>query len=361
MPSRWKQAMLFGIAVASGVALLLVMTLSMSNLDDFDRPDVPQREISFSQGGHVLQGTLYDASKSGPIVLLVHGDGAQDRTSDGGYLPMINALTDVGISVFSWDKPGVAASSGNWLDQSMQDRAAETVAALHALRALPGAGARPLGLVGFSQAGWVLPRVPSLTEEASFLVFVGAAVSWQEQGAYYATRRLEREGLSAGEIAMLVQAQKARNLISFAPTTSHADYLALERKAGVADRDLMSKARFGFVQRSFDEDVRGPLPGLALPGLVLSGEGDLNVAARQTVSVYRAALAETNPHNRFELVPGASHSLFVSRHYNYQLPTQWPVSTQARFLLSGRKAYAPQVLDTLADWIATVSLSPAGP
>ena len=350
-----KRTFIFGITVVLGVALLLFLTLSMSNVSDFDLPDVTMREISFRQGGNVLHGTLYDASARGPIVLLVHGDGAQNRTSDGGYLPLVNALIDAGISVFSWDKPGVAASKGNWLDQTMQDRAGETVAALAMLRALPGVEGRAVGLIGFSQAGWVLPRVPRLTPDVSFLVFIGAAVSWQEQGAYYATRRLEGEGQSVAMIATFVQTQKARNLVSFDPSTSYVDYIALERKAGTADAALMSEGRFLFVQRSFDEDVRDLLPGLALPLLVLSGADDLNVDAHQTVSVYSATLAGANPHNQFELVPGATHSLLISEHYNFQLAEQWPVSAQARFTLSGRNAYAPRVLTTLTDWITTVS------
>jgi fermentation-respiration switch protein FrsA (DUF1100 family) len=337
-----------------------VAVLTLSNVADFDPPDVPTRDVSFEQGGHVLQGTLYDAAPDGPIALLVHGDGAQDRTSDSGYLPLINTLTDAGISVFSWDKPGVGASTGNWLDQGMQDRAAEAVAAMAALRALPGAEGRAIGLIGFSQGGWVLPRVPGLTKDAAFLVLIGGAVSWQEQGAYYTTRRLEGEGQSAETIAEVLQAQAARNRISFAPSAIYSDYLEVERKAGTPPDTLMSEGRFGFVKRSFAEDVRGLLPGLGVPGhalpvLVLSGADDLNVDAAQTVSVYSAALSGANPHNRFMLVPGATHSLFVADHYNFQLPSQWPALAQGRFLLAGRNAYASQVLVTLTDWITRVS------
>jgi pimeloyl-ACP methyl ester carboxylesterase len=356
MPRMTKWTALFGIVALLGVAALLVLT--QSNVADFDPPDVTTRDVSFQQGGHVLHGTLYEASTDGPIALLVHGDAAQDRTSDGGYLPMINTLTEAGISVFSWDKPGVGASSGDWLDQGMQDRAAEAVAALAALRATPAMEKRTLGLIGFSQAGWVLPRVPTLTKDAAFLVLIGAAVSWQEQGAYYTTRRLEAEGQSPAMIAEVLQAQQARALISFAPAATYADYLEVERQAGTPDDALMTEARFGFVQRNFAEDVRGLLPGLALPVLVLSGADDLNVDGAPTVSVYIAALAGANPHNRFVLVPGATHSLLQAAHYNYQLTTQWTAMAQTRFLLSGRDAYAPQVLTTLTDWITTVSTGP---
>ncbi len=358
MPRVTRWTALIGIAGMLGVVVLLA--LALSHVADFDPPDVTIRDVSFEQGGHVLQGTLYDASNDGPIALLVHGDAAQDRTSEGGYLPMVNTLTDARISVFSWDKPGVGASTGDWLDQGMQDRAAEAVAALAALRSLPGMEKRTIGLIGFSQGGWVVPRVPGLTKDAAFLVLIGAAVSWQEQGAYYTNRRLEAEGQTPAMIAKVLQAQQERYLISFAPGASYADYLKVERQAGTPEDALMTEARFGFVQRSFTQDVRGFLPGLTLPVLVLSGADDLNVDGAQTVSVYCAALAGANPHNRFVLVPGATHSLLQAAHFNYQLPTQWTAVAQARFLLSGRDAYAPEVLTTLADWITTVSV-PASP
>jgi len=46
--------------------------------------------------------------------------------------------------VFSWDKPGVGASTGNWLHQSMSDRADETLSAINALWQVPGDGQRPV-------------------------------------------------------------------------------------------------------------------------------------------------------------------------------------------------------------------------
>ncbi|MGL9751641.1 MAG: alpha/beta hydrolase family protein [Symbiopectobacterium sp.] len=80
---------------------------------------------------------LPDNKHNQPVVLLVHGDGAQDSWSDGGHLPLVNTLVAQGIGVVSWDKPGVAASTSNWLAQTLRDRADEVVAALHALSARP--------------------------------------------------------------------------------------------------------------------------------------------------------------------------------------------------------------------------------
>ncbi|VCU61916.1 hypothetical protein EPIB2_993 [Tritonibacter mobilis] len=37
-------------------------------------------------------------------------------------------MADASIGVLFWDKAGVGASTGNWLNQSMEDRANEALA-----------------------------------------------------------------------------------------------------------------------------------------------------------------------------------------------------------------------------------------
>ena len=354
MGSRLLRAVWIGGVLAGVAVLALTLILGLSRLSDFEPPEVTLHEVSFGHAGNVLHGTLYDAPGNGPVVLFVHGDAAQDRTSGGGYLPLVNALTDAGLSVFSWDKPGVGQSDGNWLDQSMQDRAGEVAGALAALRTLPVTQGRKLGLLGFSQAGWVLPRVPALTGDATFLILIGPAISWQEQAGYYSARRLEREGRSAAEIADRLQSDQARDRALFAASMTYQDYVDLERRAGKVEADLMTEARFGFVRRNFPEDARDHLAGLTLPILVLSGAEDLNVDPQQTIAVYTATLAHANPQNRFHLVPGATHSLLKADRFNYQLPDQWPVGAKARFLLLGRDAYVPGVLAMVSEWISAL-------
>jgi hypothetical protein len=170
-------------------------------LSDFDLTGHSIREVSFELDDAVLSGTLVmpmDATNP-PIALIVHGDGAQDRFSAGGALPLINALVDAGIGVFTWDKAGVGESTGNWLDQTMEGRADEALAALQAISALDDTNLDQVGFLGFSQAGWVLPRVANQIVPA-FTVLVGGAVSWRDQGTYYNRVRMGSEGVAEEEI-----------------------------------------------------------------------------------------------------------------------------------------------------------------
>lgn len=70
----------------------LVCSLSIFvyiRLSDFDLSDYSeQRSITFRHHHHILQGTLILPSdkKNPPVVLIVHGDAAQDRWSYSGYM-----------------------------------------------------------------------------------------------------------------------------------------------------------------------------------------------------------------------------------------------------------------------------------
>ena len=348
---RGKWLLRTAVSLLATVALLAGVALARSRIADFELPAVPATNIGFEHGGATLLGTLLAPSETGPILLIVHGDGAQDRWSDTGYLPLINALVDAGVSVFSWDKPGVGASSGNWLSQSMQDRAAEAAKALDAIRAQPGNEARHIGFLGFSQAGWVLPRVPSLTEEADFLVLIGPAINWQDQGRYFTTVRLSRAGRSSDQIAIELDSQVKDDQRRFGPGVTYPDDVASERALGRHKNDNLTEDRSGFIRLNHNEDAREHIARLTLPVLVVMGEDDLNVDPRETVSVYRELIGVRHPQNRIRLIPGATHSLLDARYYNFQLPAQWPFDAKVRFALAGRDAYAPGAIDAIVKWI----------
>lgn len=101
--------------------------------------------------------------------------------------------------MFTWDKARVGASTGNWLEQTMADRATEALTARLAIAELDTIDIDQIGFLGFSQAGWVLPRVANEITPA-FTVIVGGAVSWSDQGTYYNRVRLTAEGVPAAEI-----------------------------------------------------------------------------------------------------------------------------------------------------------------
>jgi alpha-beta hydrolase superfamily lysophospholipase len=350
---RGISRILLGAAVVAAV-LALGLFLILPGLSDFDLDARATREISFDTPSSRLSGTLFlpDAPQApAAVALLVHGDGPQDRVSAGGYLPLMTALLDSGIAVYSWDKPGVGKSQGNWLDQSMDDRASEAEAALRAvLRDYPQARGR-IGLLGFSQAGWVLPQVGGgpAAAEIAFIVSIGAALDWQRQGAYFTRRRLQAEGWSPERIAEHIASRRQTEERIFADV----DAGRLESTAAAHDLGIPPH-RLEFVRRNLSSNASADLARVGRPYLALWGAEDLNVDARANADDARRLVLANNPANRVTVIPSATHSLLRDGLFNHQLAEQWPWYTRAAFVLLGRRAYADGAVKTITDWLHAV-------
>lgn len=325
----------------AGGALLLVM-------ENFEISATRQVTLPFKHGTDRLEGDLWlpDGEGPHPVALLVHGDGPQDRTSSDGYNPLVNHLLSQGIGVFSWDKPGIGRSTGDWLNQSMADRADETLAALEVVAMQPEAKQGAIGLIGFSQGGWVLPEVALKSDAPAFQVIIGGAVTWADQSLYLTRKRLEREGVSAEEITRVIEQERVENEQAFGKGPNAADPQAPGRE--------------GFIARNYHADARPGLAALTKPFLALLGKEDLNVDTRESAQAYQKTLAQAgHPDFEIHLLDGATHSLFRAEDYNFQTPGAWTGEAQLLFMLEGRDAYVPGSLEILSGWIRRVTGAPA--
>ena len=303
------------IAAVLALSAAIAALLCFSGLRDFSLESATTRTLTFHAGSDRLSGTLIlprDVAAP-PVALFVHGDGPQDRYADDGYQPFINQLLDQGIGVFTWDKPGVGRSAGNWLDQSMQDRAAEAMAAYLRVRSEPGVDAAKVGFLGYSQAGWVLPIVASRAQPA-FTVIIGGAVNWRDQGAYYTRKRLQAQGVAADEIERRLAAERTSNDALFGEPRPLADVLAA--------RPDMTPARARYVQRNYLSDASGWIPKMRGPVLAVWGEMDPNVDAAVNAARYRLLFADA-PDKRVMLVPDAGHVLLRAPQFNDQIASDW--------------------------------------
>ncbi|MFQ6243681.1 alpha/beta hydrolase family protein [Yersinia enterocolitica] len=325
--------------ISSFVFAIILCLFFFIRLSDFDLSGYgKQRNIAFQHNKDVLQGTLILPADTlnPPVVLIVHGDGAQDRWSEDGYIPMVKFLVARGIAVFSWDKPGVGASSGNWLEQTMTDRAEEAALALQKLKQEPELEKSRAGYLGFSQAGWVVPHVSQLAA-SEFVVLIGAAINWRSQGVYYTGQRLKLEGRSTVDI------QNAKEL--------EAEAFDRQFTEETASRPCLSHCtRQDFERRNSLADSTKDISEMHTPVLIMMGENDRNVETNETLAVWAKTLPANTPHC-LRLIPSATHGLLRSKWFDYQLPSQFPLWKQGAFLLLGEYAYSPGSLNAISLWI----------
>jgi alpha/beta superfamily hydrolase len=180
-----------------------------------DKPQaVPARQASDRQNGHTffsgitLTGllTLPPASGPHPAIVVVHGSERGER-NDFLRQQLSGFMASHGIAVLTYDKRGVGDSGGVY-----QEVASEANVSLLAQDALAGVSylkgrsdiAIPhIGLIGSSQAGWIIPRAAQSGDVAFFVILSGAVVSVGIENAYssYTNDGAARPQYSPAEIS----------------------------------------------------------------------------------------------------------------------------------------------------------------
>ncbi|NTS77512.1 alpha/beta hydrolase [Catenovulum sp. SM1970] len=335
-----------------GLVILLLFVLLLL-LDETSGEYV---DIEFSAAGNQLSGVMVlpenpdiQAGKDMPIVIFVHGDGALNADTYGYYRPIFSALAERGIASLSWSKAGVEGSSGNWLAQSMQDRAEEVKSAIQYIQQ-QGYSTKRIGVLGFSQAGWVIPYLAD-EPNIDFITLVGGAINWRTQSQYLIKQRLLSSGqIKPGEpdvanaIAEYEQLQYQAIALGFDGYQSAAVH-----QHPFAGEPITDKARFNFVSRNIDEDARKGLANLTVPMLALFGDHDLNVDIEQSQAVYQQIFNQ-NPQATLtqKVIKNATHGLLRDDIFLHLDDIEWLI----KFEWHGKDAFAPGALLTLTDWIA---------
>ncbi|MCG7547482.1 alpha/beta hydrolase [Pseudoalteromonas sp. Of7M-16] len=325
-------------------AFIFATLLSACN-NNRGQNDLQYTTHTFDSLNHHLVGRLYKPkhhTASDPIVIFVHGDGAMDSTAKSFYIPIIESLAAKNIATFSWDKPGIGKSQGNWLSQSMKDRATEVRDAIQYLR-VAGYQQNQIGLLGFSQASWVFANLHS-ESQINFMVLVGGAANWLSQSQYSMWIRLVDEGkISVDDAAALERI----NLLSAAEyqliKAGYDHYLsAALHQDPYMPEPIKDEARFNFVRKNIDADVFEGFSKLNFPMLAIYGDSDVHVDIEHSqVEFAHAFASSTQPYASLEQVTihNATHGLMKP-----DLPLD------ALFSIK-KEHFSPSAINTIVDWI----------
>jgi pimeloyl-ACP methyl ester carboxylesterase len=294
---------------------------------------IVQEAIEFSNGDVRLAGTLLLPPGGGlhAAAVLVHGSGPAERSN---LLAMARAelLLRQRIAVLLYDKRGVAGSSGEWEQASIEDLAGDAAAGVAYLRSHPRVRRDAVGLFGQSQAGWVIPAAAAREPGADFLIILsGGGVGPAEQETFRARAEAVAQGLD-GDRAAALMALKWQ----FAATSERwDDYIAAVRAAdpriiGIVEAPTDSAARTWALPRLLARyDAARDLGAIRVPTLVVFGETDDNVPVDRAIAEWRAAVPASLL--RIEALPGVGHALVEQR--------------------PGRSVFPAGLLQVLGEWI----------
>ncbi len=337
----------------SGVLLVLLLTCLVLAACA-SGPDTRHERFVFTHDAAEISGVLQLPQSAGPhpAVIFVHGDGEMTWDGYGYYTPMQEAMIAAGFAVLSWDKPGVGNSTGNWLSQSMQERADMVATASRLLKARGDIQAGSVGLWGISQAGWVMPIALTQTDDFAFMISVSGAVNWKQQSRFYMQNRLEMDGYDAQETAAAFAFEdKADALLE--GDDDYKTYAGFIRSAPPCCRALMKENRWEFVRKNINSDAEPYLQGITVPVLAIFGDKDLNVDVEDSIRRYTQSLAMSgNPDFEIKVFENANHSLIPAQ--EGQISGRG--SSAYQMILSirsqGADAFAPGYIDFTVAWLS---------
>jgi dienelactone hydrolase len=254
--------------LAASLALLLIWS-------------VPDTFVTLSSRGAKLAARI-NLPPAGrppyPAAVLLHGSG--EVTGVELMEGPGRRLLALGIAVLAYDKRGVGQSTGEYTSIGPSNSvkmfdllAADAIAGVGDLRRRTDIDPARIGLVGFSQAGWIAPLAASRSKTIAFLVIVsGPAVSVGEE-IYYSGLAGEDPG----------------------------------SEQGVSDPEIDRRMREFKGPAGYDP---GPvLRTLSTPSFWVLGENDRSIPVAKTIDTLERCRRELGRPITTHVIPGVNHRL----------------------------------------------------
>lgn len=155
------------------IFLLLIQTVIVNQGFAPKFNPVIKQDIIINSEGVNLAGTIYKPKNAYASVVVVHGSGQETRMTEFAEL-----LANNGISVLTYDKRGVGKSGGVYAGPEVGTNnvdslninllAKDALAALNKIKNY--SNGTPIGLLGLSQAGWIIPIAANNNPLVNFMV-----------------------------------------------------------------------------------------------------------------------------------------------------------------------------------------------
>ena len=312
------------------------------------RVEIETREdVRFTNRGVQLTGTLIAPSVGAkhPAIVLVHGSGAENRAY---MLPWARFLIRHGIAVLGYDKRGVGESTGDWNAATYEDLAGDAVAAVEYLKTRRDIDAAQIGLLGISQAGWIMPLAAVRSKDVAFLISIsGAGVTPAETTIDQARNEMTMTGMPAATVADIVALITLQ--YHFARTGNGWDAYAAAREKLVARMGAPPETAFPstrehqqwqVIKRTYFYDPVPTLRQLTVPTLAMWGELDNNIMADKNKPAWDTALkAAGNRDYTLLVIPRANHAMLEAK-----------VGSNAE--VKSLQRFVPSYFTTIEDWLA---------
>ncbi|KAF2336350.1 alpha/beta hydrolase family protein [Flavobacterium daemonense] len=246
-------------------------------------PNFTTKEIKFVSEGISLAGTVFTPNNIKAAVVIVHGSGQEKRMID-----FATTLANNGIAVLTYDKRGVGESGGVYAGPEVGTNnvdfanlnllSLDASAAVNTLSKSLSNNKTSIGLIGGSQAGWIIPLTAAKNKKVQFMtIFSGALITVKEQLRFQFYTNGDKK---------------------FWDTHSEEE----ARKHVFHDPD-----KYEFI----DTNPKDILAKLSIPGFWIYGGKDIQVPAKLSIE-YLDELKSKGKHYEYKLFPNLGHNTAFS-------------------------------------------------
>jgi len=257
--------------------------------------DFAIQDVKFESQGVTLAGSILTPKKAFAAVVIVHGSDPVKREME-----FAKRLAKEGIAVLTYDKRGVGESGGVYAGPSVGTNNIDTTnlnllshdanAAINTFRTYLTDKKTPIGLVGFSQAGWIIPITASKNQQIEFMVlFSCPTITTLEQ--------LRFQFYTSGNNEFW---------------ESHTDADAREHTKNDPDR-------YKFVST----DPKISLNTLSIPGLWLFGEKDIQIPVKLCIEQLNTLKVQGKPYDYTLFSKLGHNTAFDSDTAPFDISIQW--------------------------------------
>lgn len=256
--------------------------------------------VRFDSRGATIAGDIhFPAGTPTAGIVLVHGSGPEPRTRGG----LARLFARDGVAVLTYDKRGVGESGGSYegTDNVSRDNlhllAADAAAAVDTLAAHARLRPRRVGLMGMSQAGWIIPIAAAENRRVAFMALWSGPVCRVSDELLFGVA--SRENMAAENAA-------------------HA-------REGSAPQNVDATRRYAAQLRAdgTDVDPRDSLRVLNIPGFWLFGGRDNEIPTEQSVRQLAELIATGKPNFEQRTLPEAEHAMRGADQEAYRITIDW--------------------------------------
>lgn len=135
-----------------------------------------------SSDGVTLTGLLTLPPTPGPhpAIMMLHGSEPGTRDDFGDQL-MSSFMASQDVIILTYDKRGVGDSGGHYVeaasDSNLKLHAQDAIAGVNYLKGRSEVDAQHIGLIGGSQAGWIIPIAASQSSDISYFIITSGPVT----------------------------------------------------------------------------------------------------------------------------------------------------------------------------------------